>query len=141
MTKRIKKKDKFIASIFIFVLAIIFTVKFVAIAQDLHGLKAFFGFEDPSSEPFFLMWFFFGSVIWFVMGSLMLCIPESKAFRIISMIPLCIYGLLQLMALFVTMAFGGAGFEDGYVFIDILWFMFTTLLTFVPTAIIGRSLD
>lgn len=139
--KKMSKTKKIIASVLVFMLAVTFILKFVAVSAGLEGITEFFGIGEPNSQSFYIDWFGIGSLVWLMIGLLILAYPESKVIRICSMIPLCLYGFLQLMALFITMAFGGAGYEDGYVFIDILWFAFTTAISFGPMLIIGLSLD
>lgn len=132
-----KKNEKIIASSLVFVLAITFIIRAIAIGYDLEGIKVFFGIQNSSNKDFFYNWFGIGSIIWLGIGALILCIPKSKAFRIISMVPLCSYGFLQLMGVLAIMAFSG----DNCIIVDVLWFTFTTLLSFTPMAIIGSSLD
>lgn len=134
------KKNE-IASILVFVLAITFIIRAIAIDYNLEEIKIFFGIENPASKDFFYYWFGIGSVVWIMIGLSMLAYPKSKVIRICSMIPLCLYGLLQLMAFYITFGFSGAGYDDGYVVADFLWYGFSTLLSFVPMLIIGLSFD
>lgn len=136
-----KKNEKIIASSLVFILAITFIIKAIAIGYDLEGIKVFFGIQDPSNKDFFYNWFGIGSAILLMICVFILGYPKSKIVRICSMIPLVLYGILQFMAFFVTMAYGRFGYQDGYVVIDCIWYGFSTLLSFTPMAIIGSSLD
>ena len=136
-----KRNEKIIASVLVFVLAITFIIRAIAVDYELDGIMTFFGIGDPANKDFFYNWFGIGTVVWLMIGLFMLGYPESKFVRICSMIPLGLYGLLQLVAFYITLGFSGAGYDDGYVVADFLWYGFSTLLSFVPTLIIGFSFD
>ena len=138
---KMKKNEKIIVASLVFALAITFIIRAIAIDCDLEGIKIFFGIQEPANKDFFFNWFAIGSVIWLMIGLLLIGYTKSKVVRICSMIPLGLYGILQFMAFFVTMAYGRFGYEDGYVVIDCIWYGFSTLLSFVPTLIIGFSFD
>jgi len=122
-------------------LAATFIVKFLAVKCDIESLKLFFGLEDQRNKSFFESWFLIGSVIWIMIGLFTWLTDDSKAFKIISMIPLISYAFLQFAAFLLTAAFGGAGYDDGYVTVDCIWFLGTTVLSAIPAAILGISAD
>ena len=132
--------EKVIVSVCTGCLALTFVIKLIAVMSDIESIKLFFGLEDPNNKEFFQLWFFIGIIIMSSIG-LLVWVIDNKLFKIVSMIPLISYAFLQFAAFLLTAAFGGAGYDDGYVTVDCIWFFGTTVLSAIPAAILGISAD
>lgn len=131
-----EKLSKIVVSVSLFILAVAFFLREIAIEHNIEGLKTFFDLEGASSGS---SCYIISFTVCMIIALLVWAYDYSKAFRIISMILLFGYGLIQMAFLLITLGFASGGFDDGFVTMDICRYFVTMLLSFIPAAILGCS--
>ncbi len=133
--KSIKKEKKIAISITSSVIALLFILKGIAIEWQVSTLLQVFDLGSSTSGSMMFMYsVIFGTI------ALPWLYEEVKFFRIVVICVCFIYVLLQFISLLMTILFVGAGYDDGYVIIDICRYLVQGILAVIPAAVLADSL-
>lgn len=116
-------------------LVMVFVLKLIATTFEIMWLQEFFGIDGSTNPSFLETWFQVGTLIILMILISVLFADDIRPVMVGCSIVLAIYGFLQLMALSMTVLFAGAGYDDGYVMIDLLLYLITCSSSLIPSYI------